>query len=83
MARYVVEWNAHLDAHQVEVEADSVMEAIQIAQLRSGPPVEPEPIEGESSYGRSDSYANGPEQRWQRVTFNVLPGGFVDEEVEA
>jgi hypothetical protein len=61
---------------QVEVEANGVIDAIDEARV-SGLRVEPEEIDpaAEPSYGA----AFGNERRWLRVTFNVLPGGYPDE----
>jgi len=73
--KYVVEFNPHLDPTQVEVEADSLGEAVEEAWRQAHVHSEVIDQELEPSYR-----AEPGGQPWQRIIINVLPGGWVTDD---
>lgn len=72
--KYVVEFNPNGDVTQVEVEADSIEDAIHEAWSRGR--VEPEVIDGVTEQPYRDPSGGIDHRQWRRVTINVLPGGW-------
>jgi hypothetical protein len=74
--KYVVEFNPHGDPTQVEVEAETLLDAVEQAYGQA--PIFPETIDGE----QEPSYrAEAGGQSWQRITINVLPGGWPGDDL--
>jgi hypothetical protein len=73
--KYVVEFNGRsYSPQQIEVEAESVVDAIEAAWGKGEIFIEEIDDAKEPQYGAQEGG-----QRWKRVTINVLPGGFAEE----
>ena len=69
--KYIVELNPNGSVTQVEVEAISLVDAVEQAWAQSF--IEPEVVDGdqERAYRATDDG-----RKWQRIVINVLPGGY-------